>query len=162
MPDPKALTIKKSAAIKRVLRRPITSANRPAANAPTAQPSNIEATLNPVPTSSEPNAICKPSIVPLITPLSKPNKKPPIVATATMALISDMFNSACWSLAIVFSPQYIQRMLALTWRVFFRLASTPWVLFHFAKPNAYTAIRGVRISQRHQPSLSRITSGLVR
>ena len=80
-PDPHALIIKKTAVANNNDLRPYLSANRPAVNAPTAQPNNILATLKPVPISCELNAVLNPSTVPFITPLSKPNKKPPMVAT---------------------------------------------------------------------------------
>jgi hypothetical protein len=86
-PEPQALTIKHTAATRIMPRRPKRSARRPAKNAPTAQPSSIDATLNPVPTLSELNAPCSPSIVPLMTPLSKPNRKPPIVAIQLMMMM---------------------------------------------------------------------------
>jgi hypothetical protein len=67
-------------------RRPYLSANLPAKKAPTAQPSNIEATLKPVPTLSDSNVVCNPSTVPLMTPESYPNRKPPIVAIQEMRM----------------------------------------------------------------------------
>ena len=70
MPEPKALTMKNTAATRRMNRRPCRSASRPAKNAPAAQPSSIEATLKPVPTLSESNVVCRPSTVPLMTPES--------------------------------------------------------------------------------------------
>ncbi len=87
--------MKNTAAIISVFLRPSVSASRPATNAPTAQPSSIEATLKPVPTSSESKAIRSPSTVPLITPLSKPNRNPPKVATATIAVISPRLVPFC-------------------------------------------------------------------
>lgn len=87
MPEPQALTMKHSAATRMMPRRPKRSARRPAKNAPTAQPSSIEATLKPVPTLSESKAACSPSTVPLITPESKPNRKPPIVAMQLMTMM---------------------------------------------------------------------------
>ena len=81
IPEPHADTAKKIELIIKIVRRPNLSAKVPAKNAPTAQPSSIEATLNPVPMLSESKAPFSPSTVPLMTPLSNPNKKPPIVAT---------------------------------------------------------------------------------
>src|SRR5690554_4779139 len=91
MPDPQADAIKNIAAIIRMARRPYLSARVPAKKAPTAQPSSIEETLKPVPMESELNAVCRPSTVPLITPLSKPNKKPPIVAIQLIKTIKEVF-----------------------------------------------------------------------
>ena len=68
------------------------SASRPALKAPTAQPSSIEATSKPRPALVEPNACCRPSTVPLMTPLSKPNRNPPIVATTLINTISRVFS----------------------------------------------------------------------
>jgi hypothetical protein len=59
----------------------------PAKKAPAAHPRSIEATLKPVPIASESKAFLSPSTVPLITPLSKPNKKPPNVATMERKII---------------------------------------------------------------------------
>ena len=73
--------MKNNAATIIMVRRPNRSESRPASAAPAAQPSSMEATLNPVPTLSELNAVRSPSTVPLMTPLSKPNRNPPIVAT---------------------------------------------------------------------------------
>ena len=53
----------------------------PATKAPTAQPSSTEATAKPVPAARVPKAFAKASTAPLITPLSKPKRKPPIAAT---------------------------------------------------------------------------------
>jgi hypothetical protein len=85
MPEPQALTMKKTAATSSSVRRPNLSARRPAKKAPTAQPSSIEATLKPVPTLSDWKACWRPSTVPLMTPLSKPNRKPPMAATQQMS-----------------------------------------------------------------------------
>lgn len=84
IPEPHALTAKNTDATIRMLRRPNRSAIHPARNAPTAQPSSIDATLNPVTTLSDLKAVLSPSTVPLITPESKPKRKPPIVATMLM------------------------------------------------------------------------------
>src|SRR5690625_6483628 len=78
IPDPHAVMIKSIAVTIIKGLRPILSARVPAKKAPTAQPSSMDATLNPVPTASESKASCNASTVPLITPLSKPNRKPPI------------------------------------------------------------------------------------
>src|SRR5690606_19043520 len=91
MPEPQADTMKSSAAMIKIARRPYLSARVPAKKAPTAQPSSIEETLKPVPMESELNAVCRPSTVPLITPLSKPNKKPPIVAIQLIKIIKEVF-----------------------------------------------------------------------
>ena len=81
MPEPQALTMKKTAATSSRVRRPYLSARRPAKKAPTAHPSSMDATLKPVPTLSELNEDCRPSTVPLMTPLSNPKRKPPMAAT---------------------------------------------------------------------------------
>src|SRR6056297_1816222 len=83
MPDHHALMMKAIAVIITGF-RPTLSAMLPAKKAPAAQPSSMEATLKPVPTASESKACCSASTVPLITPLSKPNRKPPIAATTEM------------------------------------------------------------------------------
>jgi hypothetical protein len=82
-PAPSALRMNRIAAIIITLRRPIRSASRPAAKAPAAQPIRIAPTLSPVPSFDRSNARSSPSWVPLMTPESYPNMKPPIVATAT-------------------------------------------------------------------------------
>jgi hypothetical protein len=86
MPDPQALIVKNTDATIRIVRRPKRSAKRPEISAPLAQPSNIEATLNPVNTLSELKAVFRPSTVPFITPESKPNKNPPMVATSVIRI----------------------------------------------------------------------------
>ena len=53
MPEPQALTMNSTAATIIMVRRPQTSAARPAKAAPMAQPSSMDATLKPVPTASE-------------------------------------------------------------------------------------------------------------
>ena len=70
MPEPAALTPKKIAAHSNVVLRPKRSANPPAMNAPTAHPSSMEATLNPLPISLAPKAFCSAVTVPLMQPLS--------------------------------------------------------------------------------------------
>ena len=67
-------------------RRPRESASLPAPKAPTAQPSNTDATAKPVPAASVPKAFARASTVPLITPLSKPKRNPPIAATQHSAI----------------------------------------------------------------------------
>ena len=69
-PAPSALTMNNTAASIITLRRPMTSANLPARNAPAAQPSRIAPTFRPVPSLLRLNARSRPSCVPLITPLS--------------------------------------------------------------------------------------------
>src|SRR5262249_48322317 len=80
-PVPTALARKRTALNSIVGRRPIESASLPAPKAPTAQPSNTEAPAKPVPAALGANAFARASTVPLITPLSKPKRKPPIAAT---------------------------------------------------------------------------------
>src|SRR5581483_4403266 len=75
-------------------RRPRRSARRPARNAPRAQPSSIEATSKPTPAELEWKARRRPSTVPLMTPLSKPKRKPPIAATPLIRTMKRVF-SAC-------------------------------------------------------------------
>jgi hypothetical protein len=101
IPEPHALMMNKTAEMIRIARRPILSAKVPAKNAPTPHPKSIEATLNPVATLSELKASLRPSTVPLMTPLSKPNKKPPIVATRLIrntnpVLVVSFFIDGVW------------------------------------------------------------------
>ena len=86
MPEPNALMAKIIAVMIIIARRPNLSASGPAASAPKAQPSNTDATLKPVATLLELNALPSADTVPLITPESKPNKKPPIAATAEIKI----------------------------------------------------------------------------
>ena len=53
----------------------------PARKAPTAQPSSTEATAKPVVAARVPKAFARASTAPLMTPLSKPKRKPPMAAT---------------------------------------------------------------------------------
>ena len=55
-------------------------------NAPMAQPSSTEATAKPVVAARVPKVCASASTVPLITPLSKPKRKPPIAATQHSAI----------------------------------------------------------------------------
>ena len=50
---------------------------------------------NPSAALLEPNACCRPSTVPLITPLSKPNRKPPMVATQLIRMMKGVFSPLC-------------------------------------------------------------------
>jgi hypothetical protein len=78
---------KKRIAFKSIVgRRPIESASVPAPKAPAAQPSKTEATAKPVPAAWVPNAFARASTAPLMTPLSKPKRKPPIAATLESAI----------------------------------------------------------------------------
>src|SRR6266545_6965216 len=79
-------------------RRPRKSASLPAPNAPTAQPSNTDATAKPVPAASVRKAFASASTVPLITPLSKPKRKPPIAATQHSAITYADLRRAAWTL----------------------------------------------------------------
>src|SRR5262249_1071398 len=81
-----ALTRKRIAFKSIVGRRPIELASVPAPKAPTAQPSNTEATAKPVPAAWVPNAFARALTAPLMTPLSKPKRKPPIAATQESAI----------------------------------------------------------------------------
>src|SRR5690349_19503241 len=92
MPEPQPDTMKHTAATISTARRPYRSARRPAKNAPAAQPSSMDATLKPVPIELEWKACSRPSTVPLMTPLSKPNRKPPIVATRLIRMIRPVFS----------------------------------------------------------------------
>lgn len=59
-----------------------------------AQPSSIDATSKPVSAAVDWKVCFRPSTVPLITPLSKPNKKPPIVATQLIRMMKRVFSPA--------------------------------------------------------------------
>src|SRR5207249_6114434 len=76
---------------------PRESASLPAPNAPTAQPSNTDATAKPVPAASVRKAFASASTVPLITPLSKPKRKPPIAATQHSAITYADLRRAAWT-----------------------------------------------------------------
>ena len=80
-------------------RRPRESANLPAPKAPTAQPNNTDATANPVPAASIPKALASASTVPLITPLSKPKRNPPMAATQQSAITYADVRPIAWTLA---------------------------------------------------------------
>jgi hypothetical protein len=90
------------------------SANGPAAKAPSAQPSKTEATLNPVATLLELNVLPNADTVPFITPESKPNKKPPMAATADIKITykSEHFAAALCSplvaccVVMLFNPNF--------------------------------------------------------
>ena len=69
-PAASALMMNNSAAATMTRRRPQTSANRPARNAPRAQPGSRALTVMPSQTSLRLNVLRRPSWVPLITPLS--------------------------------------------------------------------------------------------
>ncbi len=69
-PEPSALKMNSTAAACMTLRRPQTSASRPAMNAPIAQPGNKALTVTPSPAGLRPNVLRSPSCVPLMTPLS--------------------------------------------------------------------------------------------
>jgi amino acid transporter len=81
-----ALNKKRAAVSSMVGRRPTKSATVPARKAPTAQPSSTEATANPVPAAWVPKAPARASTAPLMTPLSKPKRKPPTAATEDNAM----------------------------------------------------------------------------
>ena len=66
-------------------RRPYRSAIVPATKAPTAQPRSTDATAKPVVAARVPKACASASTVPLMTPLSKPKRKPPMAAMALRA-----------------------------------------------------------------------------
>ena len=112
MPDPQPETMKHSAATISTLRRPYRSAMRPAKNAPTAHPSSIEATLKPVPKESAWNAFCSPSTVPLMTPLSKPNRKPPMVATRLISTMKPVFSLLSCVATATFMPVPLDKVSA--------------------------------------------------
>src|SRR5687768_17077815 len=107
-PAPIAESRNSTAEMINTVRRPHRSARRPAKNAPIAQPSSIEATSKPTPAELEWKACFRPSTVPLITPLSKPNRKPPIVATQLIRMMKRVFSAlargAVLSIAVVFIP----------------------------------------------------------
>ena len=81
-------------------RRPQRSPNRPAKNAPNAQPNSMDATSNPTPAELDWKACFKPSTVPLMTPLSKPNRKPPMVATQLMRMMKRVFSAPSLSTSV--------------------------------------------------------------
>ncbi len=87
MPEPQAAIVNMIAVTIITLLRPNLSARLPAMNAPTAQPRSIDATLNPDPIEDSLNAFCNAATVPLITPLSKPNRNPPMAAVADRKII---------------------------------------------------------------------------
>src|SRR6266478_7546665 len=86
-PEPHEPQTKRIDVTIRTKRRPNLSARAPARNAPTAHPNRMDATLNPEPRLEESNARLRASTVPLMTPLSKPKRKPPSAATADIARI---------------------------------------------------------------------------
>src|SRR6478735_4097193 len=94
-----ALARKRIAFKSMVGRRPIESASLPAPKAPTAQPSKTEATAKPVPAAWVPNALAKASTAPLMTPLSKPKRQPPIAATQEIAITYAELRRLAWSIA---------------------------------------------------------------
>ena len=69
-PAHSALTMNRAAAISITVLRPIMSASRPAAKAPTAQPSRMAPTFSPVPRADRLKARSSPSCVPFMTPES--------------------------------------------------------------------------------------------
>ena len=79
-PHPSALITNRTLVITITGLRPKRLASRPANRAPTAQPSSTDATENPVPAVPAPKAFSRASTVPLMTELSKPNRKPPTAA----------------------------------------------------------------------------------
>ena len=81
-----ALTRKRTAFSSKVGRRPMKSARVPARKAPTAQPISTEATAKPVPAAPVPKASASAPTAPLMTPLSKPKRKPPTAATQDNAM----------------------------------------------------------------------------
>ena len=71
-----------------------------------SEPGTVEAgsLLVATPALVDPNACCRPSTVPLMTPLSKPNRNPPIVATTLISTISRVFSPPviAWFIAVPF------------------------------------------------------------
>src|SRR5882757_161430 len=80
-PAPAAPTAKSTAVSSISGLRPILSAYCPASKAPIADPTNTDATENPVPTPDDPNSLLNAATVPLITEASKPKRNPASVAT---------------------------------------------------------------------------------
>src|SRR3546814_3881572 len=68
------------------------------------KPHGSSATDIPSPTSSSAKACRNPSCVPLITPESYPNMKPPIVATATISAIRPLLTRSSVPSVIPVSP----------------------------------------------------------
>ncbi len=91
-PAPSAESRNSTAAMISTPRRPRRSPRRPAKNAPIAQPSSMEATSKPIPAWLDWKVCLRPSTVPLMTPLSKPNRKPPKVATQLMRTMKEVFS----------------------------------------------------------------------
>src|SRR5690606_33864089 len=107
MPEPQAEMINRIAEVIRTHQRPYLSAHWPAKNAPRAQPSNMDDTLKPVPMELELKAFCKPSTVPLITPLSKPKRKPPMVAIRLIRMINTvLWPDGFWRRSFMSIPDY--------------------------------------------------------
>src|ERR1700759_2627946 len=81
-PVPIELTKKMAAAIFMTAMRPWRSASGPANQAPSAEPSSASATAKPSNQEGAPDQIFMASTAPLMTAVSKPNRKPPIAAEA--------------------------------------------------------------------------------
>ena len=61
-----------------------------------------EATLKPVPMLSDSKVVLSPSTVPLITPESKPKRKPPRVAMTVMRMVNAvLFWGSLWGVVIL-------------------------------------------------------------
>ena len=81
-PDPSELTVNSIAAMTITRTRPKRSAIPPANHAPTAEPISAHATAIPVVDDDSAKWPRIASTAPLMTAVSKPNRKPPIAATA--------------------------------------------------------------------------------
>ena len=95
IPDPQAEMRKNTAATISIDLRPKRSERLPAKKAPTAHPKSMEATLNPLPIFSALKADSNPFTVPLMTPLSKPKRKPPRAATTDIKMMNKLFSFVC-------------------------------------------------------------------
>src|SRR3954454_20048869 len=98
-PAPRELAKNSTAPISITRVRPIRSAQRPAYQAPTAQPSSATATTSPVTVDDSSNWPCTASTAPLITELSKPNKNPPTAAATDSITTLPWCSVSCPSVA---------------------------------------------------------------
>src|SRR5215475_10718406 len=89
-PVPIELTKKIAAAIFMTAMRPWRSASGPANQAPRAEPSSAPATARPSSQDAAPDQSLMASTAPLMTAVSKPNRKPPIAAEAATSAILPM------------------------------------------------------------------------
>ena len=112
-PAPSADNRNSTAEMISTVRRPQRSPRRPAKNAPIAQPSSIDATSKPTPAELDSNVRLNPSTVPLMTPLSKPNRKPPIVATQLIRMMKRVFSALLAGAVLVIVTLLMLRFLVV-------------------------------------------------